>query len=559
MPISDSDRGATASVRPMLLTLLGVTAFISVVDNGALFGAVLADTAGTDHRLAILLSLGLIVACANLLVLALAPGRRAFRIVAGVMLVAAAAVSYFMNNYGVIIDPSMIRNVAETDIREASPLLSAAFLLHVLGFGVVPAIVVALVPLGRPGWRRDLGHRAAVVAVSLVLLVSVVYTNYGPVAIFGHQHHALRMQINPLYPFYSLYRYAARADDKPAQVREPLAAERVAGATGGSKPTLLVFVMGETARADRFSLNGYARDTNRYTRQLDIVNFSEVSACGTSTADSVPCIFSPLGHEDFSHARFASQESLFQTLGRLGIDVAWRDNSTGCKDICDEEAFEDLAGAVHPEFCADNVCFDEILLENFAAVVADDSRDHFVVLHQRGSHGPAYYLDTPAHAKAWQPECSLAALQGCDAAALNNAYDNTILYTDYFLARVIEQVQAQSDRYQTAMLYVSDHGESLGEKGLYLHGLPYAIAPQEQTRVPMIFWGSPDFYANQAIDAACLRQTAAAPTSHDAIFHSVLSIFHIKANSYKNNLDLFSDCRRPDIHDYVTLRAGADR
>jgi lipid A ethanolaminephosphotransferase len=377
----------------------------------------------------------------------------------------------------------------------------------------------------------------------MTLLGTTLYVNYAALASFAPAHHGLRMEINPLYPLYAVYSYATRAHDRPPPVREPLDATRQAAGAQGEKPLLLVFVMGETARADRFSLNGYRRDTNRYTREHDVVNFSSVRSCGTSTADSLPCLFSRLGRSGFSHAAAAREESLLHTLARLGVAVAWRDNSTGCKHLCLPESYEALAGAADPELCHDNVCVDEILLRDFERLLATGPRDRFIVLHQRGSHGPGYYTDSPQWAKAWLPECDVPDLPRCDSAAIDNAYDNTILYTDYFLARVIETLEARSDQYRTAMIYVSDHGESLGENGLYLHGLPWSIAPDEQTEVPMLIWGSPGFYAGERIGEACLRHEAMRPTSHDAIFHSILPLFDIDSPVYDRTLDLLAACR----------------
>ncbi|MGD2167436.1 MAG: phosphoethanolamine--lipid A transferase, partial [Gammaproteobacteria bacterium] len=544
-----------ASMGSTLFAILGVALFIAAFDNNAFFAGVYQATKTDEHQLAILVSMFLLVMTTLVLILSLVPGRRVFKTIAAGLLVSAAAVGYFMSYYGVVIDPSMIRNVMETDVREASPLLTSDFLLHVAAFGLVPAGLVSLWPLRSSGWRRALCARTVAVVGSVLLLSGSLYANFGPVSFFAHQNHALRMQINPFYPLFALYAYGTRADDAPPPVREPLPAERIAGGSSHSKPTLFVFVMGETARADRFSLNGYARDTNRYTRDYDIVNFPHVTSCGTSTADSVPCIFSRFSHDDFSHAKFAKHESLFQTLERLGIEVAWRDNSTGCKRICDEENFEELAGAGDPVFCHNDVCVDEILLDGFSGLVADDPKDRFIVLHQRGSHGPAYYTDTPQFAKAWLPECNSPGIRNCDSASINNAYDNTMLYTDYFLARLIEALKGQSDRYQTAMFYVSDHGESLGEKGLYLHGLPYALAPAEQTHVPMLFWASDDFYADHSIDERCMQRVAAAPITHDVVFHSILPLFDIVSPTEDHKLDIFAECRSEQANDHMHLSA----
>ena len=536
-------RGSRAAARPLLLAIFGVALFITVLDNQTFFAGVLAATEGNAHRFGIVVSMVALIAGTLTAILALAPGRKAFKGLACVLLVSAAGAGYFMSNYGVIIDSSMIRNLAETDVREASPLVTPAMFLHVAAFGLAPALLVVLLPLGRIAWKRELVLRAATAIASIALAGVILFANFAALASFGHENHGLRMQVNPLYPMYAAYSYVTRAHDRPPPVREPLDATRATSGSHDEKPLLLVFVMGETARADRFSLNGYWRDTNRYTRQSDIVNFPNVSSCGTSTADSLPCLFSGLGHAAFSHAAAARQESLLHSLARLGVAVAWRDNSTGCKRLCLPETYEALAGAADPALCQENVCVDEILLKDFDGLLAGAPRDRFIVLHQRGSHGPAYYTDTPQWAKAWLPECAVPDLPDCADTAIDNAYDNTILYTDYVLARVIATLEARSGQYRTAMIYVSDHGESLGENGLYLHGLPYSIAPDTQTKVPMLFWASREFYAAEHIDETCLRRAALQPTSHDAIFHSVLPLFDVVSPAYDRTLDFLAACR----------------
>jgi lipid A ethanolaminephosphotransferase len=231
-------------------------------------------------------------------------------------------------------------------------------------------------------------------------------------------------------------------------------------------------------------------------------------------------------------------------MQRLGISTFWRDNSTGCKDVCDEQHFEQRAEWTHPKLCDATGCFDELLLEDFDALLADGTRDHLIVLHQRGSHGPAYNTDVPQWAKEFFPECDLPNLRNCDRDAINNSYDNTILYTDYFLSRVIEELDRHSADFDTAMLYVSDHGESLGENGLYLHGFPRSMAPREQIEVPMLFWASPGFYAERAkVDPKCLRSSAERDTSHDAIFHTLMPLFGLESPLYDERLDLMAACR----------------
>jgi lipid A ethanolaminephosphotransferase len=521
-----------------------VAAFIAVLDNTAFWNMALHATTLDEHQFAILVSLFAVIFCTTVVMLALAAGRWTLKVTGAVLLLVAAVCGYFMSEYGVIIDLSMIRNIAETESQEAGPLLTAELFRHVALFGALPAAILLAVRLPKISWRRSFVARACLVTVSALALVLTLYVNYGPVSFFAREHHPVRFFFNPGYPIYSLGRYLLRADDHPPVARAPLAAGVAASHLARPKRTLLVFVVGETARADRFALNGYARDTNHYTRPRNLVNFPNVTSCGTSTADSVPCIFSGLGREGFTHAAAAAHESLFGAIGRLGAGVFWRDNSTGCKDVCDPEHFEEYAARTDPDFCDSTGCFDEILLDDIDKLVEDPSRDHFIVLHQRGSHGPAYHTDTPKWSKEFFPECDLANLRNCDLDSVNNAYDNTIVYSDYFLARVIDFLDEQSDRFDVAMLYASDHGESLGENGLYLHGFPYAVAPQEQIRVPMVFWASDSFYSHNGIDAGCVPSTADGDVSHDWIFHTLVPLFGLETASYREDLDLLAACRR---------------
>ncbi|HEX5048055.1 MAG TPA: phosphoethanolamine--lipid A transferase [Gammaproteobacteria bacterium] len=525
------------------VAIAAVAAFIVVFDNDALWRGVLEQTRLDDHRGAIVVTIFVLVLCTISVLLALVPGKRPLRAAGGVLLVVAAICGYFMAEYGVIIDASMIRNIAETKPQEASPLLTMSLLVHVAAFGVAPALALWFVPLPRDGWRRGLAQRAVTIAVSVAVLGGTLYANYGAVAYFGRQYHEVRLLINPTYPLYSLARFWLRESDHAPRVRQPLDARVADAHRRGAKPTLLVMVVGETARADRWSFNGYERDTNRYTRPRGVVSFGSVTSCGTSTADSVPCLFSDLGHADFTHPAAASRENLFGLLDRLGVGVFWRDNSTGCKEVCDPMHFEEFAERTDEGLCDSTGCFDEVLLRNIDSLVADTGRDHLIVLHQRGSHGPAYHTDVPAANKEFLPECDLPSLRNCNRDLINNAYDNTILYTDFFLSRVIDFLEGRKSDYQVALLYVSDHGESLGENGLYLHGLPYAIAPHEQTRVPMLFWASPDLYQSAGVTEDCVRAGAGRDLSHDWIFHTVLPLFGVESSAYNEQLDVLASCR----------------
>jgi lipid A ethanolaminephosphotransferase len=524
------------------LAIVTVAAFIAVFDNDALWKGVLHETQLDEHRIAIFVSIFVVLFSILTVALSFVPGKRPLKAVGGALLVVAAASGFFMSEYGVIIDVSMIRNVAETQVREASPLLTMPLFLHVAIFGVAPAIVLWFAPLGRGGFGLGFVQRAVTIVASFALLAGTLYANYGAVVYFGRQYHDLRFLLNPTYPLYSAARFYLREQDHAPAIREQLDARVGAVHEQRQKPTLLVFVVGETARADRWSFNGYARDTNRFTRERGVVNFPNVTSCGTSTAESVPCLFSNLGRSGFTHAAAAARENLFSVLGRLGVGVFWRDNSTGCKELCDAAHFEELGERADEGLCDSTGCFDEILLKDIDNLVGE-RKDHFIVLHQRGSHGPAYHTDVPAAQKEFLPECDLPNLRNCDLGLINNAYDNTILYSDFFLSRVIAYLESRSADYDVALLYVSDHGESLGENGLYLHGLPYAIAPREQKNVPMLFWASQDFYASNGVTEDCVRTNAKRDLSHDWIFHTVLPFFGVESSAYDDRLDVLASCR----------------
>jgi len=302
--------------------------------------------------------------------------------------------------------------------------------------------------------------------------------------------------------------------------------------------------VGETVRAQNWGLNGYARQTTPQLKQINPVNFTDVTACGSATEISLPCMFAPIGRRDYDKDRIQHSESLLHALEHAGIPTLWRDNQTGCKGVCDGLAFESFEHGHDAQSCNDDGCMDEVMLRGLQDEVDKRPGDMVLVLHQLGNHGPSYYKRYPQRLARFNPVCESAELGECSSEQIVNAYDNAVLHTDDFVARIIGFLSAQSQR-DTAMIYVSDHGESLGENGLFLHGMPYAIAPKTQTRVPMVMWLSNGMASDGAIDVDCLRHEASAPVSHDNLFHSVLGLMQVETVEYSRSLDLFAACRRP--------------
>ncbi len=511
---------------------------------------------GNDH-LFFLASLPLLVCLFNFVVLSLLAWGKLTRVVLVIMLLMSSVASYFISSFGIMIDYSMLINAMQTDRREVSDLLGPGLLFWVLLVGILPAIVISRTTLVRQTWTRASLIKVGSIVGALVLIGLILALAYQSYASLLRNNRELRLMLVPSNLVGAVHSYAKR------QLRVPKTFERVGldavrvsetGQSGRSK--VVVLVVGETARSASFSLNGYARDTNPALAAREVVNFTDVSACGTATAISLPCMFQELGRRDYRSIHARSREGLLDVLQRAGLAVLWRDNNSGCKGACDRVPTEDIGKQKIEALCNADGCFDEALLAGLGERIERSTGDTLIVLHMLGSHGPAYYKRYPEAFRVFTPACETSQLDKCSNAEIVNAYDNSILYTDHVLGRVIDLLNSKSAQFDTAMLYVSDHGESLGEKGVYLHGLPYAMAPTEQTRVPMVAWLSDAWSRRTGVSASCLREQQDTPLSHDNLFHSVLGMMGVQTSVYRPELDLFRPCT-PGVH-AVALSGEAD-
>lgn len=465
------------------------------------------------------------------------------------LVLCAASASYFIANYGIVIDKAMIQNVFETDSREALELFSWKMVLTVGLLGLLPSILIARANISFPQGARGLLKRAGIAGGSLLVAVLLLVLLFKSLAPAVREHRELRFLLTPTNTIQALNGYLRAKWAKPVVIA-PLGRDAMKGQAwaGQQRRTVTILVVGETARAMNFSLNGYKRETNPLlARQQGLINFSQVSSCGTATAVSVPCVFSALGREDYSENKATSQEGLLDVLSHAGFNVLWRDNNSGCKGVCARVGYEDLSQAKPGDpFCQGDECYDERLLAGLPELIRKSSGDLVVVLHQKGSHGPAYARRYPAGFGRFGPVCTTNEFEKCSRESIEAAYDNTILYTDYFLSKTIDLLRqtASNEGMDTAMLYFSDHGESLGENNMYLHGAPYMFAPKEQTRVPMMLWMSDGFSARFHIDRTCLMARRDQPMSHDNVFHSVLGMLDVNTAVLNPKLDLFRACTR---------------
>lgn len=498
---------------------------------------------------AFMLSLPLTMTALYFLLLLPMASRRTLRPLLIVLFFLNALAMYFIDTYHVYIDRGMLRNVLQTDWREATELPGVRMALYVLFFGGLPAAALWRWRPRNDSLRRVLVRRLALFAAAIAAVAGLVAGLSQQYLFFVREHRELRYLMVPVNYLAAAASLAGSSFERPtgAEMRIPIGADAKARhswqAIGSRRPVLLVLVVGETARAAQFSLNGYPRTTNPLLAEREIFNFSNVHACGTSTAESLPCMFRPFGRGGPDADELRHHESLLDVVERAGSDVLWLDNNAGCKGVCAGVETRPVPARDDPALCGSAGCYDEVLVRELAQVLTGPRRSRLVVLHQNGSHGPAYYHRYPASFSRFSPDCRRENLLGCSKAEIRNAYDNTILYTDYMLSRLIDLLQAAAGDYDTAMLYVSDHGESLGENGLYLHGLPYAIAPDTQTRVPMVFWMSDAFATRSHIDSACLADTTAAAYSHDNLFASVLGLLDVETAVYEPRKDIFRSCR----------------
>lgn len=463
-------------------------------------------------------------------------------------IVIASVCSYFMESFGTVIDRAMIANVLNTDMQEASDLLRFDFFVHVLLQGVLPALVVARIPVVYRSFGAELGRRLALAGLMVGGVLLIVFSQFNTLSFWGRENRDVRLYVNPTAPIYAFTQMIKEALPKgppPPLLSVAPDAKRVA-TNPNAKPLLVVLVMGETARAANFGLNRYSRNTTpRLSATPGLINFPNFESCGTATLESVPCLFSRLNQADFSRKKARAEENLLDIIARTGVPVVWRDNQSGCQGVCARTGMVSLESADDPALCADGECHDAILLKNLEEVLPQLAGSAtFMVLHQKGSHGPAYFKRYPDSARRFTPDCRNESVQRCSKEEVVNAYDNTIFYTDTFLADLIERLRSHQKEMDSVMLYVSDHGESLGENGIYLHGLPRKLAPAEQTHVPMVTWFSADAPAALGLDLSCIKTRSAKPASHDALFDSLLNLLSIRTAAYIPSQDLFASCQK---------------
>ncbi|MBF7143571.1 MULTISPECIES: phosphoethanolamine transferase [Pseudomonas] len=529
-------------LRPEVLTLAASVCLLALF-NFPLWRHVAVVT--QHNNLTLALAFAALLVFAFNLVLALVAGRWTLKPLLMLLFPVSAGAAWFMSQYGIVIDAAMFRNIAETDSAEVRDLLSLKFVIYMFLCGVVPALAIWRLPVSYRKGMPAIVSKLLAVTASAALMAAIALSNYQGLSSLFRNHHELRLLVVPSNLVGAGMAYL---NEQVASARQPFVhigtdAHKSAAWAGHARPSITVLVIGESARADNFGILGYGRDTTPALAAEDgVLAFRNVHSCGTETAVSVPCMFSGMGRQAYDAVRAQNQEGVLDVLQRAGLKVLWLDNQSGCKGTCTRVAYQNLTQSKDPRYC-DSECHDDILLKDVPALLANLTQDTVLVLHQMGSHGPDYYKRYPAGFEHFTPVCTSNALDTCARDSIVNAYDNSIRYTDHVLSTLIDTLRSRQDHVDSALLYLSDHGESLGEYNLYLHGTPYMLAPDQQKHVPLMAWFSSGYRRTFQVDTQCLEHHQSDPLSQDNLFSSLLGLLQIDTSVYAPRLDLFAGCR----------------
>ncbi len=508
-----------------------VSLFLVVFYNYSFFTNTLEIYPLTVENSGFLFSLGVVLTAFIVVLLTLLSSQWTTKPIIIIIFIVSSLTTYFMNTYHVVIDESMIQNTMQTNMKESMDLLSLKQVLYFVLLGILPSYLVYKTRINYRPFKVEVFAKLKLLGISLFVMVVLIFIFSKYYTSFAREHKPLRYYTNPTYWIYSIGKYInLTVSSGPIDVQAiGLDAKTVTSINAPKKLTIMV--VGEAARADRFSLNGYSRETNPLLKKENIVNFSKMYSCGTSTAESVPCMFSVYDRGDYSYKKGISTENVLDVLTHTNeVEVLWRDNNSDSKGVAIRNTYEDFKTAKNNTICEADECRDEGMLVGLDGYIkTHPNKNILIVLHQMGNHGPAYYKRYPKSFEKFTPVCQTNQLEECTQEEIGNAYDNAILYTDYFLAKTINFLKPYSKSYQTTMIYMSDHGESLGENGLYLHGLPYFMAPDAQTHIGAFIW----FGENNKKEVDANKEY-----SQDNLFHTLLGVFDVKSEVYNRDMDI---------------------
>ena len=451
---------------------------------------------------------------------------------------------YYMQFMGGCISYDLMESVFETNKREALELFSIITTILLLFYVAVCVFAINALKFKFERIITSIVVRLISVLLCLVIAGGIIYIKYNTLSIFIKNNNLLAYYINIDNYVGNSYR-VIRDKFKGKIVREVLD-EKPAIKRNNNSKKFIVLLVGETSRAMSYSLNGYKRETNpylkKYLQEGSLINFENATSCGTATVWSVPCMFDYRTRKQFNKKKYF--ENVLSLTGKAGVSQIWYENDDGAKmqhQRCEYVAVQERK---HP-LCSNNECKDEILIEDLDNEIKKFSgdNDRLIIMHMIGSHGPLYYLRYTDKFAKFKPECKKNNTHECSKEELYNAYDNTILYQDWVISQMIERLQKMKQDKKNkdvdiTLLFISDHGESLGEHGFYLHAFPYSIAPKEQTHIPFFIWTTDDKLGKTLQEKAKLNKEGNLDVSHDNLFYTLLGLLNVESKVKNDALDL---------------------
>lgn len=529
-------------VSPEILAF-GLSVYFSFFLNDILWSDLLkTQTSTATSRWAFFWVVYAAVTAMQMLVINLLLWGRWSKWVAIILISATVLAKFYAENYGVHFDTTMLRNIFTTNPAEAKELLTTTLALHFLKYATLPILVIYFLEIKKSTLIKVLTKKVFFSALLIILSVGLLLTQFKNFSSTMRNHKEIRHLVLPTSFLFSSAKIALQSTAEANVKIQPIGLDATQPALLASqKPEILVIVVGETVRAANWGLSGYERDTTPMLGSQKIHNFPYATSCGTNTDTSVPCLFSPVGKHAYDEKKIRSSESLLHILNRVGYKVTWIDNQSGCKGVCAELGSMDIRAHANPKNCTQATCYDEVLIDALEWQIQNSTGNQVIVLHGLGNHGPAYFARYPKEFEKYQPACNTSDLSKCTQQEIINAYDNSIRYTDFVLSKAIDSLKNHTEK-STSLIYMSDHGESLGENGIYLHGLPYSIAPKQQTQVPFFVWLSDAYKKDRPRMDQCFSVYSQKPAHHDNLFHTVLGMLDIKTSVLQREFDLTEKC-----------------
>jgi lipid A ethanolaminephosphotransferase len=437
------------------------------------------------------------------------------RILLAILSIINATAVYFIITYSVMIDSTTIENVFNTRYSEASGFFSGSLWLFILIAGVLPAIWCLLQPVVI-GKAKKMGIWCG---SSLALVLALVLANINQTLWISQHDTELGGLLQPWSYIVNTCRVISASQDEQAEeIKLP------DGRITDDEKAVVVLVIGESARKANFQLYGYERPNNPRLSKREGLKVYQTNSCATYTTAGTKAILEPQESDDL-------YELLPNYAFRTGADVSWRTSNWGEPPIhIDEYLTDSELGDIYPN--ADNT-YDGILFTGLRERIESSPKHKvLIILHTSTSHGPKYADKYPKEFEVYKPVAKNVEEGEKNISMLINAYDNTILYTDYLLDGLIDTLRAMTD-WKSAMIFISDHGESLGENKMFMHGLPMKLAPKVQYEIPFFVWTSEGFrdYKAESELPAVLEQ--------HFIFHSVLNLLSINSPAYNKDYDIF--------------------